>query len=80
MNIIRLIYILLLLPFAATAFAQVSISGKVTDSENAPIEFATVRIAGTAIGAMTDLAGKYSITIAKQDTIDVIFPASDMRK
>ena len=73
MNIIRLIYILLLLPFAATAFAQVSISGKVTDSENAPIEFATVRIAGTAIGAMTDLAGKYSITIAKQDTIDVIF-------
>lgn len=35
--------------------AQVSIHGKVTDMEEKPLEFATVRIAGTAIGTTTGL-------------------------
>ena len=37
------------------------------------MEFATVRIAGTAIGTNTDLQGLYSLTVAPKDTIDVIF-------
>lgn len=52
---------------------NVKISGKVVDGEDKPVEFATVRVAGTAIGTSTDLQGLYSFTIAPKDTIDVIF-------
>lgn len=53
--------------------AQVTIHGKVVDQDNAPVEFATVRIAGTAIGTNTSLDGDYSLTTHRADTISVIF-------
>lgn len=52
---------------------NVHITGKVTDAEDKPVEFATVRIGGTAIGTNTDLDGRYSLTVAQADTLDVIF-------
>lgn len=52
---------------------NVKISGKVVDGEDKPVEFATVRIAGTAVGTNTDLQGLYSLTVARTDTINVIF-------
>lgn len=52
---------------------NVKISGRVRDNDDKPLEFATVRIAGTAIGTNTDLQGEYSLTVAKQDTIEVVF-------
>lgn len=52
---------------------NVKISGKVIDSEDKPVEFATVRIAKTAIGTNTDLNGFYSLNVAAKDTIDIIF-------
>ena len=55
------------------AQAQVKISGKVVDSDNEPIEFATVRVDGTAIGTGTDLRGEYSLNVAQSDTIELIF-------
>lgn len=57
----------------STAFCQVKIHGKVIDSDNEPLEFATVRIAGTAIGTNTGLDGGYSLTVAEQDTIEIVF-------
>ncbi len=62
--------------FVAVAYAlaeNVRISGKVSDNEDKPIEFATVRIKGTAIGTNTDLQGAYSLSVAPADTIEVIF-------
>lgn len=54
--------------------AQVRIHGKVTHGdEGEPLEFATVRIAGTAIGVTTDLQGGYSLTAPESDTIKVVF-------
>lgn len=52
---------------------NVKISGKVVDGEDKPVEFATVRIAKTAIGTNTDLKGQYSLSIARKDTLEVIF-------
>ena len=52
---------------------NVSISGIVKDNEDKPIEFGTVRIAGTAIGSNTDLNGKYHLSVAEQDTIEIVF-------
>ena len=62
------------LSFGGYCLAEnVKISGKVVDAEDKPVEFATVRIGGTAIGTNTDLQGKYSLTVAQRDTIEVIF-------
>ena len=68
-------YILLLLCIVALAAgaANVKLSGKVTDGDNRPVEFATVRIGGSAIGATTGLDGRYSLTVPQADTITVIF-------
>ncbi|MBD5207921.1 MAG: TonB-dependent receptor [Bacteroidales bacterium] len=49
------------------------ISGKVIDNADQPIEFGTVRIAGTAIGTNTDLKGEYTLSVAAKDTLDIIF-------
>lgn len=52
---------------------NVRISGTVRDNEDKPIEFGTVRIANTSIGTNTDLQGKYSLTVAQKDTVEIIF-------
>ena len=60
MNIFR--YIILSASLGVTALcmqAGVTITGKVTGGENEPLEFVSVRVAGTAIGAVTDLDGNY---------------------
>ncbi len=65
--------IILLIATVVQAMSQVSIHGKVTDVENKPVEFVTVRIAGTAIGTNTGLDGAYSLSVHASDTINVIF-------
>lgn len=52
---------------------NVRISGKVIDSDDKPVEFATVRIANSAIGTNTNLKGDYTLSVAQKDTVDVIF-------
>ena len=58
--------------FAAVA-ENVKIHGKITDQEEKPVEFATIRIAGTSIGTNSDLEGNYSLTVAPKDTLEVIY-------
>lgn len=55
------------------ALSQVNIHGKVTDQSNKPVEFATVKIAGTAIGTTTGLEGNYRISAPERDTLVVVF-------
>ena len=70
---IFLILVIAVFTFLSAVAENVKISGRVRDNEDKPLEFATVRIGGTAIGTNTDLNGEYSLTVAKKDTIDVIF-------
>lgn len=58
---------------SAFAADNVRIHGKVTDRDDKPVEFVTVRIGGTAIGTNTGLEGEYSLTTARRDTITVFF-------
>ena len=68
---------ILLFLFISVSFAgfaeNVNISGRVVDSEDKPVEFATVRVAGTAIGTNTNLNGDYSLSVAQNDTVRVIY-------
>lgn len=63
--------VLLFIPLRS--LCAVNIHGKVTQEDNEPLEFVSVRIAGTAIGSMTDLEGNFTITAAEADTIKVVF-------
>lgn len=58
---------------AIGASAAVKITGLVTDENNEPLEFASVHIAGTAIGATTGLDGRYSISAPDTDTLRIVF-------
>ena len=52
---------------------NVRISGKVVDSDDQPVEFATVRIANSAIGTNTDLKGNYTLSVAQRDTLEIVY-------
>ncbi len=52
---------------------DVLIHGKVTDTKNDPLEFVTVRVAGTSVGTISDLDGRYSLTTHYSDTIKIVF-------
>lgn len=74
MNQLRHIFFtFLILAVGMSAFAEVRIHGKIIDDKQQPLEFATVRIAGTAIGGTSGLDGGYSLAVSERDTISVIF-------
>jgi len=61
--------ILLFLLISNTTFAQIIKTGKVTSSTGEEIPGATVRVKGTSTGTITDLDGKYSISVASDADI-----------
>ncbi len=75
-----IITIILSLLTVCNLVAQVKIHGKVIDADNEPLEFATVRVAGTAIGTNTGLDGGYSLTVAEQDTLEIVFSCIGFRE
>lgn len=75
-HILRICFLVLVfaLMSAMVSYADnVRISGKVIDNEDKPIEFGTVRVAGTAIGTNTNLKGLYSLSVAERDTLELIY-------
>lgn len=67
-----LVCLLGLFGLAASA-ESVKFLGKVTNKEGEPVEFATVSVAGTAVGTQTDLKGDYKLSVAQADTITLQF-------
>jgi predicted RNA methylase len=55
-----------------TAYTQQNVTGKVTDAATGEsLPSATVRIAGTTTGTVTDIDGKYSIlTLSADDVLE----------
>ncbi|MCC8071987.1 MAG: TonB-dependent receptor [Bacteroidales bacterium] len=74
------LYIGLLLLMPSVMVAQVAIHGKVVDADNMPIEYATVRVKGTPLGTTTNSSGDYRITVARQDTLVVMFTCIGFRE
>lgn len=70
----RIIFTLLIsLLCSVGGAAAVKITGLVTDENNEPLEFASVHIGGTAIGATTGLDGRYTLSAPEADTLRIIF-------
>ncbi len=53
--------------------AQVTFKGTVSDENGRPLEFVTVRVAGTAVGTNTSEKGTYELKVATADTMVVEF-------
>lgn len=80
MNNIRRIISVILFTIAFIGFSSfpvaaenIKLHGKITDENNDPLEFVSVRIEGTALGTMSGLDGSYSLTLPANDTIRVKF-------
>ncbi len=71
----KIIFAVLLMSLCVSAALadNVRISGKVVDSDDQPVEFATVRIANSAIGTNTDLKGNYTLSVAQRDTLEIVY-------
>ena len=69
----QLALIIFLLGALGVSAAPVKISGLVTDQENEPLEFVTVKVSGTALGTTTGLDGRYTLSVAESDTIRLVF-------
>src|SRR5665647_2136811 len=56
--------VLLMVLMTSMAFAQQkTVTGKVSDETGVPVPGATVIVKGTTIGAVTDMDGKFSISV-----------------
>lgn len=64
---------LLLLVTAVTVSAAIKITGVITDENNEPLEFASIKIQGLSLGTISDSEGKYSLSVPEADTIRVVF-------
>lgn len=57
----------------AVGYATVKIHGKITDENNEPLEFVTIKVQGTSIGATSGLEGDYALSVPDADTIRLSF-------
>ncbi len=64
-----MIFLLVFLCAGIQAFAQHSVSGKVTDNAGEALVGVNVMIKGTTTGAMTDLDGRYSLPSVKEGSV-----------
>ena len=65
-NRLLIIYFLLFITLPVLA-QQVKVGGTIRDENGDPIELATVRIDGTAIGTVSNLKGQYSLKFQSKD-------------
>lgn len=53
--------------------SKITVYGVVRDSDSEPLEFVTVRVAGTAVGTVTGIGGRYSLSAVSSDTVSIVF-------
>lgn len=65
-NQMRMYLLIVTLFFCSISFAQNTISGSVTDSNNQPIPGANIKVVGDVAGAVTDAEGKFTLNSSKK--------------
>nr|WP_321406282.1 TonB-dependent receptor [uncultured Carboxylicivirga sp.] len=74
----RVLFLIIGLCMGIASYAQVSVTGKVTDTQGAPIPGATVSEKGTSNGIITDIDGNYSLTVSGNESV-VVFSFIGMK-
>ena len=75
MNRVASFIIIFVFALAAASGTQaaVKIQGKSTDENNEALEFVSVRLQGTALGATSGLDGNYQFSVPESDTLRLVF-------
>ena len=63
----------LLLMFATSAMAQVSVSGTVKDATGEPVIGASILVVGTTNGTITDIDGNFNLNVAEDATLKISY-------
>ena len=71
-NRLSILYFFLFI-FTPVLAQQVKIGGTIRDENGEPVELATVRIDGTAIGTVSNLKGQYSLKFTSRDTVTIVY-------
>lgn len=74
------IIIIFLFVSVSVSAQRYTVSGKVIDANNNPVEFASVSIVGTVNGTLTDENGTYKLNSHKSDTVEVEFSCIGFEK
>jgi len=66
----RLIYVIVCMLLAVNTMAQLRISGRVTDAKDAsPLPNVTIQVKGTSTGTITDVDGKYTLSVPDNNAV-----------
>jgi TonB-linked SusC/RagA family outer membrane protein len=65
----RVLFLFISLCFSIASFAQVRVSGNVTDTQGEPVPGVTVLEQGTQNGVITDVDGNYNIEVAGEESV-----------
>jgi len=68
-SITGFIALILMLCTSTIAFAQIRVTGTVTDTKNEPLIGVSVQVKGTTTGMATDLDGKYTIQVPSAQSV-----------
>lgn len=71
LNHLRGWLVMMLCMFTLLAYAQQSVSGKITDSSGEGLPGVTIRVQGTSTGTVTDVDGNYTLTAASNASLEV---------
>jgi hypothetical protein len=71
LNPMKVYLFILSLFFCGITYAQNSVTGSVTDSNNQPIPGANVKVTGESAGTITDTEGKFSLSTTKQPPFSI---------
>ncbi|WP_370086576.1 TonB-dependent receptor [Ekhidna sp.] len=71
-NLTKMIFGLALTLLSVTAFAQTTISGTIVDSEGEALIGVNVLVEGTVLGTITNVDGKFSLTVKAQPPFNLI--------
>lgn len=70
---LSLILIILAMCAPVCAVAAVKLHGKITDENNEALEFVSVRVQGSALGATSGLDGTFQLSVPDCDTLRLVF-------
>ena len=70
---IALAFIYILSATAALAQEQAHITGLITDEEGSPLEIVNVHVEKQLVGTVSDLQGRYSLTVASRDSVVIVY-------
>ena len=70
---IALAFIYILGATAALAQEQARITGLITDEEGSPLEIVNVHVEKQLVGTVSDLQGRYSLTVASRDSVVIVY-------